>query len=116
MYRLLSVILMVFFLGCSNEYTTDVYIQKKCLGNIQDFNENILQKKASYALAYFIENESAKIKFAGHDIKTIIITGDPLLGRVITSDGGNYFAFALDNDGKIEYEFNPDKWFVGTCK
>lgn len=116
MSKLLLAILVVCLVGCSNEYTAGEYTKNVCLGDIQDFNEQVLQKGISYRLAYLIENKSAKVKFADHDIKAMIITRESLLGHVIASDGGNYFAFAPDDGGKVEYEFNPDKWFVGTCK
>lgn len=116
MCKLLWTVLAVYLVGCSSEYTTGSYTKKRCLGDMQDFNERILQKEVSYQLAYLIENKSAKVKFADNDIEAIIITDQYLSGRVITSDGGNYFAFAPDNGGKVEYEFSPDKWFVGTCK
>ncbi len=116
MSKLLLAILVVCLVGCSNEYTAGEYTRNVCLGDIQDFNEHVLQKGISYRLAYLIEDKSVKVKFADQDIKVMLIAGHPSLNRVIASDGGNYFAFTPDDGGKVEYEFNSDKWFVGTCK
>jgi len=106
------VLIPVFLSACSGEYIT-----KNCLGRIENFDEKVLQAEIHLPLSYLIDGKSVKVKFSDQEIEAHMASDDQASNAFISSNkGDNYFSFLLNGSHQIEYEFNSDKWFVGTCK
>ncbi|MCB1657942.1 MAG: hypothetical protein KDI39_06915 [Pseudomonadales bacterium] len=112
MLRLHNCLLLIIFLSaCSQEEYT---VKKNCIGRIENFDEKVLVNQVNMSLSYSINEDSIKVKFAEHEIDAAFMKGQK--NNLIYNLEGNYFVHLLNQTGMIEYSFNPDKWFVGSCK
>ncbi len=113
MFKSIIYLLCVFLYACSQEQN---YVKKNCIGHIEDFDEKILMKQVKMPLSYIIHGDSIKVNFADREIKAALMKTDDQKNSLIHNLDDNYFVHLLNQSGLIEYEFNPDRWYIGSCK
>jgi hypothetical protein len=90
--------------------------ERTCHGNIETFNQQIIQAGVMYKLSYTISGAKASVRFAGREFDALAESGKSWKGVWIKRmDENIYFSFLPDEGGTIKFQFKPTRWYSGNC-
>lgn len=87
-----------------------------CQGDIETRDKNVLEACVFYPLRYEITGSKANIRFAGKDFVASVEKGTSRKNKSIKKiDKETSFSFLPDDGGKIQFQFDQDRWYSGNC-